>query len=942
MKKDMKKTVLLIVSMLLMTFGVSSQTISVIDTVMTTYPFSDPTPTPEIGKIYPYWSFQQYATKPEPRSWKMVVLENDWLHIEICPEIGGKIWSIRDRATGRELLYRNDVVKFREIALRGPWTSGGIEFNFGVIGHAPSCSCPVDWRTEKKADGTVSCFIGVNEMTCRSRWTTEISLPKDAAYVRTSFVWYNQSREYQPYYTWTNAAFPAAEDLVLVYPGTAYLGHDGQRFDYPVDGTGHDLRLYKDQAHEGALSLHVVGSHKPFFGAYYRDNDWGMMHYALRDEKLGRKFFSWGQSGDGDIWIDLLTDCGKQYVEMQGGRLYNQNMQSSSQDTPFRQTLMMPFMTEEWSEYWIPYNRIGEPDEVTLDAVVSVQGKDDKAKVNVYPLHSLKGSLSIIGEQGTVFLTKEVSLQTAKPWTAKVKGSPTKILIDGRVLWRSDDDALKRPLTRNAAFQPNQLQSFCLLARDYLGMRLYGQAEAMADSALAIEPASVEALSLKAFLQYHALHFEQALDYADRALAVDQYNAEAGYVGGLAAEALGMDYDAMDRFEVATISGSGLRSACHTELARLHFRRGDRELAAGYAHKALTYQANNMTALRILYKATGEGMSRIMTLDCLSHFPEFEKLISGEEDAGMLAANFQEELPWEDYLETAIFYHSLNLDKEAVKVLEAIPEPNVLTALWTAYLKQDASSIAQAEARKIDFTFPFRPESSCPLRWAVENGGRWQSHYLLALLSDFLGDTSSATRLVEGDDADFAPYYAYRYRKTANGADIQKAHTLNPGEWRYVRDVAARYTQDGKNDQTLSLLKAYYGAHPSNARIGDNLIDAYIAAGEYEAANQLMDTLTILPFEGMRSSHDKYRQLKLKLAAEAADKGKFDQAERYVDEAQLWPKNLGVGKPRESTIDHSTEDWLKNEIKKRRDGKDRAILLLPQIGNQHAKDKKLF
>ena len=60
----MKKTVLLIVSMLLMTFGVSSQTISVIDTAMTTYPFSDPTPTPEIGKIYPYWSFQQYATKP--------------------------------------------------------------------------------------------------------------------------------------------------------------------------------------------------------------------------------------------------------------------------------------------------------------------------------------------------------------------------------------------------------------------------------------------------------------------------------------------------------------------------------------------------------------------------------------------------------------------------------------------------------------------------------------------------------------------------------------------------------------------------------------------------------------------------------------------------------------------------------------------------------------
>ncbi len=938
----MNRNILLVIPMLLLASCQKEQSVSVVDTVMTTYPFSDPTPTPEVGKIYPYWSFQQYATTPEQRAWKMVVLENEWLRVEICPEIGGKIWSIRDKKTGRELLYRNDVVKFREIALRGPWTSGGIEFNFGVIGHAPSCSCPVDWKVEKKADGSVSCFIGVNEMTCRSRWTTEISLPRDAAYVRTSFVWYNQSSEYQPYYTWTNAAFPAAEDLVLVYPGTAYIGHDGQRFAYPVDGTGHDLRLYKDQAHEGALSLHVVGSHKPFFGAYYSNDDWGLMHYALRDEKLGRKYFSWGQSGDGDIWIDLLTDCGKQYVEMQGGRLFNQNMNSSSENTPFRQTLMTPFMTEEWSEYWIPYNNIGQPDEVTLDAIVSLQGGDGATDVNLYPLRALKGSLSILDSQGQACLSQNVSLQAAKPWTAKVNGKPARVILDGRVLWRSDDEALQRPLTRNEAFRPEGGQSFCLLARDYLGMRLYRQAEAMADNALAIEPASAEALGLKAFLRYHACNFQEALDYADCALAIDQYNAEAGYVAGLAAAALGMEYDALDRFEIAAIGPSALRSACHTELARLHFRRGERDLAADYARKALTHQANNMTALQILHKATGREMDRIVGLDPLSHFPDFEKLLAGKTDARRLATAFQEELPWEDYLETAIFYHSLNLDKEALKILEAIPEPNALTALWAAYLRQDASSIPQAEAQRIDFTFPFRPESGLPLRWAVENGGHWQSRYLLALLSDFLGDGPAAARLIEGNEADFAPYYAYRYQKSADATDILMAHSLNPQEWRYVRDVATSYTREGKPDQALALLKEYYAAHPSNARIGDNLIDAYIAAGEYEAANQLMDTLVILPFEGMRSSHDKYRNLKLKLAAEAADKGLYDQAEQFVDEALLWPTHLGVGKPRESAIDHSTEDWLRSEIQKRREGRDRAILLSPQIGNNRTTDKKLF
>lgn len=41
-------------------------------------------------------------------------------------------------------------MKFRDIAMRGPWTSGGIEFNFGIIGHAPTTSTPVDYLTKKK------------------------------------------------------------------------------------------------------------------------------------------------------------------------------------------------------------------------------------------------------------------------------------------------------------------------------------------------------------------------------------------------------------------------------------------------------------------------------------------------------------------------------------------------------------------------------------------------------------------------------------------------------------------------------------------------------------------------------------------------------------------------------------------------------------------------
>src|SRR5262249_39797050 len=103
-----------------------------------TYPFSDPNPVPiltERGKkIYPYHAFDGYGPTAQKQAWKVVKLENDYIEVYILPEVGGKIWGAVEKSTGKEFIYKNEVMKFRNIALRGPWTSGGIEFNFGFIG----------------------------------------------------------------------------------------------------------------------------------------------------------------------------------------------------------------------------------------------------------------------------------------------------------------------------------------------------------------------------------------------------------------------------------------------------------------------------------------------------------------------------------------------------------------------------------------------------------------------------------------------------------------------------------------------------------------------------------------------------------------------------------------------------------------------------------------
>jgi hypothetical protein len=164
-----------------------------------TYPFNDPNPLPILTersyRIYPYHSFDGYSLTSQLKKWKVIKLENDYIEVYVLPETGGKVWGAIEKSTGKEFIYRNEVMKFRNISLRGPWTSGGIEFNFGFIGHTPSTACPVDYLTRENDDGSVSCIVGNIDLPSRTQWRVEIRLPKDKAYFET-----RASGTIQPHY----------------------------------------------------------------------------------------------------------------------------------------------------------------------------------------------------------------------------------------------------------------------------------------------------------------------------------------------------------------------------------------------------------------------------------------------------------------------------------------------------------------------------------------------------------------------------------------------------------------------------------------------------------------------------------------------------------------------------------------------------------------------
>ena len=89
------------------------------------------------GRVYPNPVIEKIEDVKKDRVYRAVILENDYVEVTVLPELGGRIYSARDKSNGYDFVYRNHVIKPALVGLLGPWISGGIEFNWPQH-HRPS------------------------------------------------------------------------------------------------------------------------------------------------------------------------------------------------------------------------------------------------------------------------------------------------------------------------------------------------------------------------------------------------------------------------------------------------------------------------------------------------------------------------------------------------------------------------------------------------------------------------------------------------------------------------------------------------------------------------------------------------------------------------------------------------------------------------------------
>ncbi len=661
--------------------------------------------------------------------------------------------------------------------------------------------------------------------------------------------------------------------------------------------------------------------------------------------------FTWALSDQGDIWKDLLTDKDGQYVEMQSGRLFNQNSVQSSL-TPFKQIRFSPKGSDTWIEYWSPFSGTGGVTDANETGIISFKNDELSISSNLF----IRDTLYLQDSLGNIIFRRIVQLKPLQTISLKLNlnaglmRGATISLADAR--WTLGKESLSRPDESPANFDWSSVQGLFIYARDLAGLRNYPESEIYLRKCLERDHYFVPALSLLSQLQYEKMNYDSAFHFARLALSVDTYDPQANYYYALAAFKLEKKSDALDGMEIAALSTS-FRSAAYTGISRIYLRDNNLQKAFDYAKKSMVNNTANMEGLQLQFlvnrlrgKGNRELENEIRYLEPLNAFLSFERYFK-EDHKGKLGSSipvFRNEFPEQTFLEMAIWYAGLGRTEDAKSVLKLAPE-HPMKYYWLAWLSGNSQDeqvyMHRAIAMPADFVFPFRGESKPVLEWACSKSGDWKSVYYLSLLHLSKNNRSQAEHLLEAikEETGFAPFYLTRASLHSDSAivlaDLKRAEKVGNHDWRYAYALAEFYLNHYNYAEARRTIEPYYVQYPEHYIPAMLYVKTLLRLDDNRKADSVLSRLTILPFEGAGEGRRLYQETKLRMALASLKDGENESALKYVEESRKWPHSMGAGKPYDDLVDERAEDYLQATILERSGKKDAAMNFFNKIAGSN-------
>ncbi len=893
-------------------------------------------------RVYPYAMQDDLTDEVRDVPYRALHIENDHLHCIVLPELGGHLYSLYDKIAGREVFYRNNVVKCGLVARRGAWISGGIEFNFPQ-GHTCVTVSPVaSAMAQDAATGAASITVGTTDRVSRMRWSVKLSLAPGEARLRQDVMLHNPTPIRRRHYFWANSAVPAADDLRLVYPATRCRTLGGEQ-PYPIVN-GRDMSLYRN--HEVPNDIFALDVTEDFFGCYYEEQDVGLVHWSDHHANVGKKFFTWGTADEGMIWVDLLTDEDGQYVELQSGRFVDQSTFE----------FLYPYQCAKWTEYWYPLNGMGGwcwanesmAFDLRLDggeAQIAAMANQDIGQAEVVldygggefwrsPCH-LKAGRSV--RLATVLPEPEdpedelgVALHINGAQAARFEHPPEYI--------RHPPIELPKPALRSPDDEDVTAEELCQHAIRAEKLTDLDRARQLYAQAL-----EQDVGCSSAHLGIGILDFASGRNYGDlqhlrAAVARDPENDEAWYYLALAALQI-CEFPMAEQVLWRLMGRTACRTEAATTLAKGPFGHQPQQVLQLLEHvpegpsvrflKALAYRQEGRPwgAEEAQWEADDPLDGLLAAERCCRALTQDDQ---GEADAAFSRLRQVLNDDPELWLEVGFAYTDCARPWEAGVLLESACEvvPAVdgwpMVHYFLAHLPQhyrDEGQLKLAAAADPDYCFPSRLDE-----WTVLNTAYgkvpsdWKARLYLGNLFASLGRREEALALWEAaarsDDGNailcrnlgLACHLWEEDHATAL-VWYDKAIERRPDEYRLYleRDKVLSVSGAGA-ERRLAALEAA----PERWEIAARRVECLVELKRWEAAIELMQAHKFRPWEGARRMHALWTEALVGRAATRREAEDVEAALADYELALTYPRNLGVGRaayPQEAKV-----HWLAAEV----------------------------
>ena len=887
------------------------------------------------GRPYPNKVVMQVdRSRKLDKEYTVVCLENDYVKIEILPEIGGRIYSALDKTTGYDFFYKQHVIKPALIGVLGSWISGGVEFNW-PFHHRASGFMPCDFKVEELEDGTAICWLSEHDPIDRMKGMVGIVLRPGESRFETRMRLYNRTAVPHSFLWWENAAVPVNESYQIFFPqDVTYVNFHylKSRTTFPIAGNGvfngipmdtdRDISWHKNTRE--ATSYFASASDYDFFGGYDHGKECGVVHIGDHHISPGKKMFTWAYNQLAKSWENALTDTDGQYAELMAGS-YSDNQPNFS--------WLEPYETKQFSQYWYPISKTGAPTFANLNCAFRIE----RGEENILKIQATKrftGAVVKVYSDDKVYLEQNCDLSPEACLNLKLgeiaEYVTVSISVNGKSIAEYTEkqfDKFNMPDVITDMPSAAGMNSADELYLAGVHVDQYRDPAALPDAywkeALKRNINHIPSLIAMARYEYNRYDMEAALGYIERAAKqISIYNerpqsGEVYYVYGQILETMGNYDKAYDFYYKATWAADCVSKGM-TRIALIDIRRGDYENAVRHAENALDYGRNNSlaaAALVIALEETGHVESAMkvaeeqLKKDSLDHMMRF---ITDAED---LYEKMDSDAV-QTCLDVAFDLASMGRYADIVKLLNGLVterpdcrrKPVLYVLGYFAGLTTDDNSAEvadnwyhQATAAELGPCYPVRFEEIAVLEDVIARTGDAEAKMLLGCLYYNKLHYEKAAELWEqcGENyiakRNLAVAYFSHLNRAAEALEIMKQLVAErPEDQELVYETVTLMDKMGISPEEKAELIISHTITRDD--IMTELAKAYNQMNEPDKAIETLMSHEFVPCEGGEHAiADQYMFAYLVKGKMAMEQGKTEEALEYFRGGQILPQNLGAG-----------------------------------------------